>query len=111
MHSNWSSKRDWRLFRNKLAGWQEAYIGRLNKEYIELLRGDGSEADKFWKLCKRIREDRRCAGVQISMRGSDPLPIICRMINEGVITLGDLDEFSEELREVVATITEPHKDI
>ena len=90
---------------------QEAYIGRLNKEYIELLRGDGSEADKFWKLCKRIREDRRCAGVQISMRGSDPLPIICRMINEGVITLGDLDEFSEELREVVATITEPHKDI
>lgn len=96
MHSNWSSKRDWRLFRNKLAGWQEAYIGRLNKEYIELLSGDGSEADKFWELCKRIREDRCCAGVQISMRGSDPLPIICRMINEGVITLGDLDEFSEE---------------
>ena len=103
MQSNWSSKRDWLLFRSKLAGWQE--------EYIELLRGDGSEADKFWELCKRIHEDRRCAGVQISMRGSDPLPIICRMINEGVITLGDLDEFSEELREVVATITEPHKDI
>lgn len=38
MQSNWSSKRDWLLFRNKLAGWQEAYIGRLNKEYIELLR-------------------------------------------------------------------------
>ena len=111
MQSNWSSKRDWRLFRSKLAGWQEAYIGRLNKEYIELLCGDGSEADKFWELCKRIRDDRRCAGVQISMRGSDPLPIICRMINEGVITLGDLDEFSAELREVVATITEPHRDI
>ena len=111
MQPNWSSKRDWLLFRNKLAGWQEAYIGRLNKEYIELLREDGSEADKFWGLCKRIREDRRCAGVQISMRGSDPLPIICRMINEGVITLGDLDEFSDELREAVATITEPHRDI
>ena len=92
-------------------GWQEAYIGMLNKEYIELLRGDGSEADKFWELCKRIREDRRCAGVQISIRGSDPLPIICRMINEGVISLGDLGEFSEELREAVATITEPHRDI
>lgn len=34
MQSNWSSKRDWLLFRNKIAGWQEAYIGRLNKEYI-----------------------------------------------------------------------------
>lgn len=47
MQPNWSSKRDWLLFRNKLAGWQEAYIGRLNKEYIELLCEDGSEADKF----------------------------------------------------------------
>ena len=80
---------------------------------IGVLNGIGvcSEADKCWELCKRIHEDRRCAGVQISMRGSDPLPIICRMINEGVITLGDLDEFSEELREAVATITEPHRDI
>ena len=111
MQSNWSSKRDWLLFRSKLTGWQEAYIGRLNKEYIELLSRDGSEADKFWGLCKRIREDRRCAGVQISMRGSDPLPIICRMINEGVITLGDLHEFSDELQEAVATVTEPHRDI
>lgn len=47
MQSNWSSKRDWLLFRNKIAEWQEAYIGRLNKEYLELLSGDGSEADKF----------------------------------------------------------------
>ena len=80
---------------------------------IGVLNGIGvcSEADKFWELCKRIHEDRRCAGVQISMRGSDPLPIICRMIHEGVITLGDLDEFSDELRESVATITEPHRDI
>ena len=67
---------------NGIGSCSETSIGRLNKEYIELLCGDGSEADKFWKLCKRIREDRRCAGVQISMRGSDPLPIICRMINE-----------------------------
>ena len=110
MQPNWNSKRDWLLLRNKIAGWREAYIGRLNKEYIELLRGDGSEADKFWKLCKRIREDRRCAGVQISMRGSDPLPIICRMINEGVITLGDLDEFSEELREKLTFVLRDHRD-
>ena len=55
MQSNWSSKRDWLLLRSKLAGWQEAYIGRLNKEYIELLRGDGSEADKFWKPSSSMR--------------------------------------------------------
>ena len=81
MQLNWASKRDWLLFRSKIAGWQEAYIWKLNKEYINLLIGPGSEADKFWELCKRIREDRRCAGVQISMRGSDPLPIICRNVD------------------------------
>ena len=74
------------------------------------MSGDGSEADKFWELCKRIREDRRCAGVQISMRGSDPLPIICRMINEEVITLGDLDGFSEELREKLTFVLRDHRD-
>ena len=45
MQSNWSSKKDWVLFRSKIAGWQEAYIGKLNKEYIELLSSGGSEAD------------------------------------------------------------------
>ena len=32
MQNNWESKRDWILFRERIAGWQEAYIGRLNRE-------------------------------------------------------------------------------
>lgn len=31
------SKRDWKLFREKIADWQESYMDRLNKEYIKLL--------------------------------------------------------------------------
>ena len=31
------SKRDWKLFREKLPGWQESYMERLCKEYVELL--------------------------------------------------------------------------
>ncbi len=109
MQLNRFSKRDWLLLRNKIAGWQEAYIGKLNEGYIELLSQEGSEADKFWKLYRRLCEDKRCAGVQIFMRGSDPLPLICRLVNEGVIQLGDLCEFSEELQAAVASITGPHK--
>ena len=30
------SKRDWKLFREKLAGWQENYMAQLNKEYTAL---------------------------------------------------------------------------
>ena len=32
------TKRDWALFREKIAGWQEAYMDKLNKEYIEWQR-------------------------------------------------------------------------
>ena len=50
MLANGFSKRDQLLLRERIAGWQEAYIGRLNREYIELLSRDGSEAEKLWEL-------------------------------------------------------------
>ena len=105
MQNNWESKRDWILFRERIAGWQEAYIGRLNREYIELLSRDGSEAEKFWELYKRIRRDKRCTGLQDEMRSSEILANLCRLVNEGAIGYDDLDGFSEKLREDVIRIT------
>ena len=105
MQNNWESKRDWILFRERIAGWQEAYIGRLNREYIELLSRDGPEAEKFWELYRRIRRDKRNTGVQAEMRNSEILANLCRLVNEGVIGYDDLDGFSEELREDVIRIT------
>ena len=34
------SKRDWKLYREKIAEWQENYMEHLNKEYIALLSLD-----------------------------------------------------------------------
>ena len=53
------TEKDWKLFRNKIADWQESYMDRLGKEYIELLSEDVNPSDKFWSLDKRIKEDRR----------------------------------------------------
>lgn len=105
MQNNWESKRDWILFRERIAGWQEAYIGRLNREYIELLNRDCSEAEKFWELYRRIRRDKRNTGVLIEMRRSELLTDLCRLVSEGAIGYDDLDGFSEELREDVIRIT------
>ena len=52
------SEKDWKLFRSKIAGWQEAYMDRLNEEYMEILSGEGAASEKFWKLEKRIKEDK-----------------------------------------------------
>ena len=28
------SEKDWKLFRNKISDWKEAYMEKLNKEYV-----------------------------------------------------------------------------
>ena len=45
------SKSDWKLFRTRIGDWQEAYMERLVKEYMDLLVGEKNASDKFgsWK--------------------------------------------------------------
>ena len=98
------TKRDWALFKEKIAGWQEAYMDKLNKEYIELLSGKGSLSEKFWALEERIRNDKKDTGVQLRMSRSNCISNIISLLNEGAITMADLDEFSDELKETIRFI-------
>ena len=44
------SKKDWKLFREKLSGWQENYMEGLVKTYVDFLNGDKKSAsEKFWE--------------------------------------------------------------
>ena len=62
------SKQDWKLFCEKISAWQEAYMEKLNHEYVKLLEGDGVPSEKFWALEKRIKIDKKHKGVLIEMR-------------------------------------------
>ena len=93
------TKQDWELFRQKLPGWQEAFMDKLNHEYVELLSCEGDPSDKFWALHKRLREDAQKTGVRAEMRRSAMPHLICSLLNEGAITMDDLAEFSEDLQE------------
>lgn len=95
------TKKDWALFREKIADWQEAYMDKLNKEYIDLLNGDGRPSEKFWALEERIRNDKKDTGVQLRMSRSNRIYNIVSLLNEGAITMEDLEEFSDELKERV----------
>ena len=95
------SEKDWKLFRSKIADWQEAYIDKLNKEYIEILSGPEDAAYKFWTLEKRIRKDKKDCGVKCEMSSSHPLFIMMSLLKEGAITLQDIDDFSDELKDSV----------
>lgn len=95
------SKKDWNLFKSKIAGWQERYMEKLNKEYMEILSGNESASDKFWKLEGRIKRDRKRTGVIISLRKSNMIFDLIALLHDGAIEMADLDEFSEEVREMV----------
>ena len=98
------TKKDWTVFREKLPGWQEAYMDKINKEYIGILSGDGNPSDKFWQLDKRIKEDKRNPGVQLRVSRSDLIWDIVALINNGVISSEDLNDFSNELQETVQNL-------
>lgn len=100
------SKKDWKLFREKLPLWQESYMEKLVQEYIALLRKKETASDKFWKLEDRIKKDRKHPGVIMEMRKSDMTYDIVMLIRYGVIQLDDLEGFSEELIEQVRFMVE-----
>ena len=104
------SKKDWKLFREKLAEWQENYMERLNKEYIALLSADDKNAsDKFWELEKRIKKDKKHPGVIMEMSKSKAIWNIVDLIRLGVITYDDLSDFSDDLKQAVKLILDRNR--
>ena len=96
------SKKDWKLFRERLSGWQENYMEGLVKEYANFLNDDKKPAsEKFWELEKRIKEDKRHPGVVMELKKSEVIWDIVRLIRLKVITYNDLSDFSDELQNEV----------
>ncbi len=77
---------------------QERYMDRLNQEYKKILDSNGSPANKSWKLEKRIKADRKSPGVLVEVPRSSMFLTLLQLISEKVITVEELNGFSEELR-------------
>ena len=95
------SKSDWKLFRARIGDWQEAYMERLIKEYMDLLDGAENASDKFWKLEERIKKEKKHPGVMLELSKGNMIFDIVALINSGVITTADLVDFSDGLIESV----------
>ena len=98
------SKRDWKLYRERVPEWQEHYMERLTKEYIDLLSGPGNASDHFWELEKRIKQDKKNPGVLIELRKSEAIWDIAAFVGRGIITIDELEGFSEDLIDAVKLI-------
>ena len=77
---------------------------RLTKEYIELLRAPGHASDHFWELEERIRKDKKNPGVLLNVTKSNAIWDIAVFVGRGIITMDELDGFSQDLIEAVKLI-------
>ena len=101
------SKKDWKLFQEKLSGWQENYMEGLVEEYVSFLNDDTKPAsEKFWELEKKIKEDKRHPGVILKTSKSEAIWDIVQLIRLKVIADDDLSDFSDELQQEVKKIFE-----
>ena len=83
---------------------------RLNREYIALLSDTGPASEKFWELEKRVREDKKSGGVVMSMSRANMELNLLSLLSDGVISMEDLDSFSEGLQEKLAFVLRDRMD-
>ena len=90
---------DWKLFKKMLPLWQERYMEKLIGRYVEMLNGDSEASSRFWALEERINRDKLSSGVLVNdLRRSTMHREIANLLIDSVITLDDLDGFTEDIK-------------
>ena len=100
------SKKDWKLYREKVPGWQENNMERLIEDYVSYLSSTEPASTKFWTMEKRMKQDKKTPGVCIEISKGNMIFDLVRFLQDEVIVFSDLDEFSEKLRETVRLLWE-----
>ena len=90
---------DWKLFKKLLPEWQERHMEKFIDQYIEILNGSGEASNRFWALEERIKRDKLSSGVLANdLRRSTMHREIANLLIDNVITLDDLDGFTEDIK-------------
>ena len=90
-------KCDWKLFRERLPGWQERYMEKLVAEYTDYLQSGEPASTKFWELEKRIKEAKRRPGVLLSLEKKHIDFDLMQLMKDDAIEEKDLEGISQEL--------------
>lgn len=106
-----SKESDWKLFSEKYYEWKNRYLERFFPDYKAILDSDETATDKFFELKKRIEKDSRAPVFRLPGRFSrnDMHLNIMALLNNGIITLDDLSEFSDEVKEMAVFCVKNHQ--
>lgn len=90
---------DWKLYRSRIADWQEAFMEKLLNEYMTIINDKKLPSERFWELYDKIKEDSTKTGVIARNARSSMIHNILNLLQEGAITTADLEGFSDDLIE------------
>jgi len=66
------TKKDWKLFQERVPDWQEKHMEKLVDDYVKILQDKIKlPSEKFWELEKRIKVDQRTPGVSLRLEKSE----------------------------------------
>ncbi|MBR5090454.1 MAG: multidrug transporter [Ruminiclostridium sp.] len=95
---------DWKIYRELRSVWIENYMERLCKKYSDLLASDTSATDRIQELYDSLQKATRKTDIIVRDSRTYMKQNICYLLEEGVITLNDLEGFSHELQEWAASV-------
>ncbi len=103
---------DWKLFSKKFYEWKDRYTERFISEYKKILDSKGTATDKFFELKDRIHKDSHAVVFNLPGRFSrNNMHLnIMALLNNGVITLDDLSEFSDEVKDMAKLLIRKNGD-
>ncbi len=102
-----TSKADWNLFLEKLPAVQERYMKQLCRGYVELLSDETmTGTERFWKLEERLGKDKEFELVSFQPEKKYLDLYLAGALREEIITMDDLEGFSETVLNRVKSIME-----
>lgn len=96
---------DWKKYREKNWHLARKLYGEIVKGICWFSENGWAGVKRFWELEKRIKQDKKCPGVLITdMRKSSAIYDIAALVREEIISIKELDDFSDDLQEAVNNI-------
>lgn len=71
------------------------------KKYNEIIGDCSDPSERFWHLENEINKDKNHLGVTVERKRSNMIPTVVTFLNDGIIEISDIDDFSEKLKETV----------
>lgn len=98
---------DWKTFRKHVPEWRERYLAEKNPEIVAVLSDESkTPTERFWDAHERMKEEARTLVECLDGHSRSKMEwYLSLMHRHGLIRDGDLEVFSEGLREHILEIS------